>query len=339
MSFQFALACFGVINGVLIGAYRLLKPQRKVQDIYLGGLLIVLSIRIGKSVLFYFSENVDLLILQTGLSACLFIGPFYYMFLKSVRLKEKKISRENLVLLIILFISIVIAGVIYPYRQFPAVWNGYIVFVIYALWSLFILMGIVQFIMVLRQTGFSVNRMSKEQHYLTVITIAILSITITYQIALFGVFTYIWGALIFSLVLYYLTGSVLLSSGNFTLQPKNREVKGGDQLLERLHLHMNANKPFVKRDLKLEDLASTLSVNRQTLSQLLNRHYKQGFTQFLREYRINEAKILIETRPELSMEGVGYEAGFRSNSSFYEAFKKIENCTPAEYKSKPEKAV
>ena len=339
MSFLFVLACFGVINGILIGAYRLLKPQRKVQDIYLGGLLIVLSIRIGKSVLYYFSEHTDLLIMQIGLSACLFIGPFYYLFLKSVRLKEKKPAQADLILLVVLFISIIIAGLIYPYRQFPAVWNGYIVFVIYALWSLFILMGIVQYVMVLRQSGFSVNRMSKEQHYLTVITVAILSITITYQIALFGVLTYIWGALIFSLVLYYLTGSILLSSGSFTLQLKNREVKGGDQLLERLHLHMNAEKPFVKRDLRLEDLANTLSVNRQTLSQLLNKHYKQGFTQFLREYRINEAKKLIETRPELSMEGVGYEAGFRSNSSFYEAFKKIENCTPAEYKSSPEKAI
>ncbi|MBK6267070.1 AraC family transcriptional regulator [Marivirga sp. S37H4] len=181
--------------------------------------------------------------------------------------------------------------------------------------------------------------MSKEQHYLTVMTIAILSITITYQIALFGVFTYIWGALIFSLVLYYLLGSILLSSGNFTLQLKNSKVKGGDQLLERLHLHMKINKPFVKRDLKLEDLATTLSVNRQTLSQLLNKHHKHGFTQFLREYRINEAKKLIENRPELSMEGVGYEAGFRSNSSFYEAFKKIENCTPADYKNRLQKAV
>ncbi|MBK6266002.1 hypothetical protein JKA74_13245 [Marivirga sp. S37H4] len=155
MSFLFVLACLGVINGILIGAYRLLKPQRKVQDIYLGGLLIVLSIRIGKSVIYYFSENVDLLILQIGLSACLFIGPFYYMFLKSVRLKEKKPGRADLILLILLFISITIVGFIYPYRHFPAVWNGYIVFVIYAFWSLFILMGIVQYVKVLRQSGFS----------------------------------------------------------------------------------------------------------------------------------------------------------------------------------------
>lgn len=338
MSLLFTLACIGVVNGMLIGTYRLLKPKRKVPDLYLGGLLIALSIRIGKSVLYYFTENVDLLILQIGLSACLFIGPFYYMFVKSVRLKEKRTDKKDRIFLLSLLVAIVSVGLIFPYRQFPGIWNGYIVFGIYAVWSVYMLLGIAQYIKVLRQSGFSIKKMSKEQHYLTIITIAILSITITYQVALFGVFTYIWGAIIFSLVLYYLIASILLSSGNFTVQMKNRELKDEDQLLERLLHHMQTSRPYIKCDLKLEDLAMALSVNRQTLSQLLNKHYSQGFTQFLREYRISEAKKLIDLRPELSMEGVGSEAGFRSNSAFYEAFKKIENCTPAEYKKELKKA-
>ncbi|PTB96967.1 hypothetical protein C9994_04935 [Marivirga lumbricoides] len=338
MSLLFTLTCFGVVNGLLIGAYRLLKPKRKVPDLYLGGLLLVLSIRIGKSVLYVFTENVDLLILQIGLSACLFIGPFYYLFVKSVRLKQKRTERKDRIFLLSLLVAIVSIGFIFPYRQFPAIWNDYIVFGIYAVWSVCMLLGIAQYIKMLRQSGFSIKGMSREQHYLTVITIAILSITITYQIALFGVFTYIWGAIIFSLVLYYIIGSILLSSGNFTVQMKNRELKDEDQLLERLLHHMQTTRPYMRSDLKLEDLAMALSINRQTLSQLLNKHYTHGFTQFLREYRINEAKKLIELRPELSMEGVGSESGFRSNSAFYEAFKKIENCTPAEYRREFKKA-
>ena len=45
-----------------------------------------------------------------------------------------------------------------------------------------------------------------------------------------------------------------------------------------------------------------------------------------------EAKDLIKSRDELSLEGIGYEAGFNSKSAFFEAFKKVTGQTPAAFK-------
>ncbi|MEO1257041.1 MAG: helix-turn-helix domain-containing protein, partial [Bacteroidota bacterium] len=67
------------------------------------------------------------------------------------------------------------------------------------------------------------------------------------------------------------------------------------------------------------------------LSQTLNEAYS-GYTQYIKTFRIEEAKSLIKNRPDLSLEGIGYEAGFKSKSVFFESFKKQVGVTPSTFK-------
>ncbi len=336
VSILFLLASLGVVNGFLVGSYLIIKKSRSVADRYFGGLLLALSIRIGKSVLHYFIEDVDLLIRQIGLSACIFIGPFFYLYLKSLYRKAQVFETRDKALLWILLIIIAVVGVIYPYRNFPSIWNDYVIYGIYGCWVTFVLIGVHYAYKMLKNTVLNPMKMSGNQQYLVAVVLAMVFITTTYQLSLLVRFTYIWGALIFSFSFYYLLGRALIMRSNITPRNPSKTIENGAELLERVNVLMKKEKPFINPKLKLDDLAKEVDLSRHMLSQLLNEEYESGFSHYVKEYRVKEAKQLIATRSELSLEGIGYEAGFNSKSAFFEAFKKIENRTPAEFKKSVE---
>ncbi|MDN5200677.1 helix-turn-helix domain-containing protein [Fulvivirgaceae bacterium BMA10] len=332
MSILFLLASLGVVNGLLIGFYLIIKKKRTVADSYFGLLLLALSIRIGKSVFFYFNREVDQLILQIGLSACIFIGPFFYLYSKALQKHEQDFKRKDGLLLLALLVAIIGIGLRFPYRSFPEIWNGYIIYGIYSVWILFTLLGLYYSGRMLKGVTLSPNKMNGNQQYVAAIALAMLFITCTYQVALFVGFTYIWGALIFSFTFYYLLGRALLTKKSITPKVPVQLLENGNELLAQVNDLMASQKPFINKGLKLDELATQAGMSKHTLSRVLNEVYEYGFSHYIKEYRVNEAKQLITTRPDLSLEGIGYEAGFNSKSAFFEAFKKIANCTPAEYK-------
>ena len=330
MNLLFLFASIGVLNGFIVCMNLLFKKNRSLAELYFGGLLLALSIRIGKSILYYFDRETDLLVLQIGLSFCLFIGPLFYLFLKHKLQPTSSAKRSDQLLLIGLAFVIVLSGVIYPYRGYPEIWNGVIIYFIYGTWSLFSLMGLA---LIFRNWN-QIKRQSSQadQFYLLVIVIAYLFITLTYQLALYtGVF-YIWGSLIFTVSFYVLLGRILTKKKEILPKVVAQPLTNGEDMMHQVQATMEAQKLFLNPRLKLEDLAIATDLSRHVLSKLLNEVYPNGFSQFIKEYRVQEAKQLIKDHPEWSLEGVGQEAGFSSRSSFFEAFKKVESRTPAQFR-------
>ncbi|MEP5611910.1 MAG: AraC family transcriptional regulator [Cyclobacteriaceae bacterium] len=337
MPILFLLASLGVVNGLLVGVFLIVRRSRPISDRYFGGLILALSIRIGKSVFFYFSEDVDKLILQVGLSACVFIGPFFYLYVKSIRRNEQHFNRTDLLLLLILLVAIVFVGIVFPYPTFPEMWNGNIIYWIYGTWILFTLLGLYQSAELLKKKTVSTNRIGAGERYFGVIVGAVLFITTTYQIALFFGFAYIWGALVFSTTFYYLGVRAFLLRKSIT--PKVfQPLENGAVLLRQVEDLMEKERLFTNRGLNLGLVAERAMMSKHLLSRVLNEEYERGFSHYVKEHRVNEAKQLIRSRPELSLEGIGYEAGFSSKSAFFEAFKKIVSSTPAEYKKEIERS-
>jgi len=334
VSALFLFASLGVINGILLSVYLFAKKDRRIVDIYFGGLILSLCIRIGKSVLAHFDEHMDKLILQIGLSACLFIGPLFYLYARSLQQNELSAKKKDIALLIVLAIAVIIVGILMPYRTEPEFWNTYIIKVIYLIWALFLVMGLFQTRSVFAKLFTSPSQLKEDETYILGIALSVVFITITYQTALWiKGFTYMWGSIIFSISFYYLAGRKIL--GKKAITPKTTTLpplENGKALLRQVQSLMVKEKPYLDPKLKLDQLATQAGISRHLLSQLLNEEYKHGFSYFVREHRVNEAKRLIEVRHELSLEGIGFEAGFNSKSAFFEAFKKATNLTPAAYK-------
>jgi YesN/AraC family two-component response regulator len=90
-------------------------------------------------------------------------------------------------------------------------------------------------------------------------------------------------------------------------------------------------------NLKLSDLAKKITISANLLSQLLNDNLGKSFSTYINEHRINEACKLISVNSPFTFEAIGYEVGYNSKSTFYAAFKKIKDTTPALFKESIEK--
>ncbi|MCB0488273.1 MAG: AraC family transcriptional regulator, partial [Cyclobacteriaceae bacterium] len=60
----------------------------------------------------------------------------------------------------------------------------------------------------------------------------------------------------------------------------------------------------------------------------------KNFNDFINEYRITEICERLEKDTKYTIEAIASEVGLSSNSTFYEAFRKVMNCTPAEYRKR-----
>ncbi|WP_299223618.1 AraC family transcriptional regulator [uncultured Aquimarina sp.] len=118
---------------------------------------------------------------------------------------------------------------------------------------------------------------------------------------------------------------------NSSLSPEDR-----DAYAERILQYMEEQKPYLNEDLKQSDLAEALNMNIPQISEVLNVCFQKNFNNFLNLYRINEVKKLMKNPnyEEYKIVAIGYEAGFKSKTSFNRAFKNLVGLTPSEYRKK-----
>ncbi|MCP4238796.1 MAG: AraC family transcriptional regulator, partial [Aestuariibacter sp.] len=85
-------------------------------------------------------------------------------------------------------------------------------------------------------------------------------------------------------------------------------------------------------NLSLSKLSELLGLNPHQLSELMNNRLGKNFSRYLREHRIQAAKVMLCDEPAASVLSVGLSVGFSSQSNFYEAFREIEGTTPGLYR-------
>jgi tetratricopeptide (TPR) repeat protein len=107
-------------------------------------------------------------------------------------------------------------------------------------------------------------------------------------------------------------------------------------LIHDLEALMKEEKIYLDENITLADVALRLKTNTSYLSRLVNDHYQVNFSSFINKFRIEEAKELIRNNRQetLSFEGISRNSGFRSRSSFNQAFKSITGMTPSQFVAK-----
>lgn len=91
-------------------------------------------------------------------------------------------------------------------------------------------------------------------------------------------------------------------------------------------------KPYLTEKYSLSALSKQVGYPLYVVSQTINRRYKMGFFELINQLRINESMSLLRNLNEkITIEGIAYECGFCSRSSFYAAFKKLNGLTPTEF--------
>ncbi|PSL47170.1 AraC family transcriptional regulator [Chitinophaga niastensis] len=346
----FFLGGLGAFNGLVISIYLLFLSRKKnLSAFFLGCLLLMLSIRIGKSVFVYFNPALPKIYLQIGLSACFLIGPALYYFVRSTLEQRTNFPRSWKLQIAALVGIILLTGILFPYAIYPRYWNHYIVYFIYAEWLLYMIATAIALRQQWAKLFVRTPGASNPEKWLLAIYAGNALIFLSFLLSLFlapQYNIYFSSALIFSFLLYLVIFVLLYrkkTNDLFNTAPPRYTVKkisdhdaatllnALDQLMVEKELYKNPN-------LTLGELAKAVNLSSHQLSQVLNDNLGKPFSSFINEYRINAACKMITANHPFSLEAIGYEVGFNSKSTFYASFKKIKGTTPLLYKERLDKS-
>ena len=107
-----------------------------------------------------------------------------------------------------------------------------------------------------------------------------------------------------------------------------------DILWVKLKALMEREQPYLHNGLKLTELADMLDVVPNHLSQIVNSQSGQSFFDFINDYRVEQAiQLLLDPlKASLSVVQLAFEAGFNSQNTFYNQFKKRTGTTPSKFR-------
>jgi AraC-like DNA-binding protein len=341
----FFFSALGTFNGLILSCYFFFFTKKKhLSNYFLGILLLALSIRIGKSVFIFFKPDLPRIYLQIGLSACFFIGPALFYFVKSSIEQSSVIPNKWKWNFAVLLAVILLIGMLFPYETYPKYWNLYFVKIIYLQWFVcilatgFLLKTIFYKLFSKRKIAPESNINGFEKWLLSIYGGNVLIFT-SYALSLLPIHypIYISGSIAYTFILYIFILKLLyrkktddlFSASSNKYGSKKVDPDTAAALIEKLHQLMAEKKIYQNANLTLGELSKEINISAHQLSQLLNDNVGKNFTAFINEYRINEACTIMVSDNKLTLEGIGYEVGFNSKSTFFAAFKKLKGTTPA----------
>ena len=106
-----------------------------------------------------------------------------------------------------------------------------------------------------------------------------------------------------------------------------------DELMARISQVMKEQQPYLNSKLRLSDLAILLNVHPNDISSCINTQKGCSFSTFVNGYRIDYAKQLLISQPDLKISHIATESGFTSEQTFHTNFKLITGMTPRQWLS------
>jgi len=140
---------------------------------------------------------------------------------------------------------------------------------------------------------------------------------------------WLWLLLSAIVIIGLLIGLLILRAA--VLPPPVVRDSSNDELMDRIRQLMEQQQLYLNSELKLEDIASALGLNRSYVSDCINSHTGDSFSQFVNGYRIEYAKQVLRSKPDTKVTSLYISAGFSSEQSFYRNFKSFTDMTPKEW--------
>ena len=105
------------------------------------------------------------------------------------------------------------------------------------------------------------------------------------------------------------------------------------RLKKQVAVFMEKEQPYLNPELTLPELAKSLNLSTNQLSQIINSGFNKNFNEFINEYRVEMVKTKLKdgSLAHLSLLGIAMDCGFNSKATFNRVFKKITNVSPSEF--------
>jgi len=333
---MYFLTATGILNSLFLAVFLFSRKSRNpFSNKILSAILVLFAIKIGYASLeqqlwswgfIYFFYT------SLAVTAYLCIVPLFIFYIHSVSNKDYKpgIGAYLFLLPALLYAIYLSVTRFFPLQAF------YLMQVFFIGFSVFSGYRLVKLWKQYRESKLPSNR--KLLNWLLFIQAGIVVVWAT----AFGPFLYELTA-IYSLAIYFLIKIVLgdLKLISMGWQYKIVDTEPKTELIIRLKTVMDNEKIYTDSSLTLPKLAEKLSVSLHALSREINTYYNQNFTEYINAFRIEEACKMLSSDlyDKLTIEGIAYDCGFNSLSSFNAAFKKQLNLTPSQYRTDKRKSL
>lgn len=115
-------------------------------------------------------------------------------------------------------------------------------------------------------------------------------------------------------------------------EPDELKLQQEAAFAERMYLLFEKEHVYLNPRLRLSELAMLLGTNRTYLSQYFNQNCESTFYDFVNDYRIHHAKLLLHSTDD-TLETIAMNSGFNSLSTFRRAFVQREGMSPIEFRA------
>ena len=132
---------------------------------------------------------------------------------------------------------------------------------------------------------------------------------------------------------YARTSSMLYSLLVLIAETRRSKAKIQDELSMQLAPAMNYIRRHTHEDISVDDLAKIVGVSSGRLSVLFKQAFGLTPAQAVRKYKLEQAKHLMDSRPDMKVKEISERCGFSSVSYFVTAFKKEFGISPTDYKN------
>lgn len=136
-----------------------------------------------------------------------------------------------------------------------------------------------------------------------------------------------------AILLYGISFVAYNSYSSFKFKNGLQDSETKDGTISKILGKMEHEKLYLDKDLTLRGFASQLGTNQARMSYLLNNELGTTFNDFVNKYRVLEVQHVLKSRTasHLTLQAISENAGFKSKTTFYRAFKKITLQTPNKY--------
>jgi AraC-like DNA-binding protein len=322
--------CTLAIGHSLFSAAALMILSHKLSNRLLALLLVLLAIRVGKSIIqMFFRPEMSYLTSVIGVIAMAAIGPGLYLLLRSLFNSSASLRKQDYLHFIPSFILLPLMVPVFDWKILGPIYYfitaHVLVYLIICFWFIFS-----------NREAFKTDDLKWKWALILLGSIGLLWCSFLLQITNYHPVIYATNIIVAAILFYGISFWALKRARLFlpesSVKPENVQVL--DDLGKRIEKCFETEQIYIDTSVNVSLLAARLKSPAYLVSKAVNHYFNKSFSELLIEYRIRKAEQLLLSPDSKSytIEAIAFESGFSTLSAFYVAFKKIHKTTPAQFR-------
>ncbi len=329
-TFILIISILGIINSFILITYSLMsKKGSRNANLFFALLIFVLTLRISKSLMIVFSEDLKEIINLFGFFVTPAIAPTYLFFSEAIINPKFKFNKKQLLHFLPVFIFTFMWIIIDQIRNEQQIW--------WIFYQAILLQYMIYLTIAIYNIHVKIIDKPFVKKQLNIISAFLLAIWFAYFLSGVSDSPYILGAVLYSILIYF-SLIIILNKGYIINLSKSKYHNTGlgsrenKRILLELESLLKNDKVFEDNTIALTKLAKRIGTSTHALSQVINENMQMTFFELIGFYRIEKAKHLL-AESNFKISEIAFEIGYNSLSSFNSAFKKSTGLTPSNYRN------